>query len=90
MVSGLVGLSILSNAYANLPPNTPFPIEDINPETLLLSIERRRNQIRELPVVTEALQTSPELIEGYTMRALALGEIEALRWLGSRTTPPTQ
>ena len=90
MLSGLVGLSIQGNAYANLAPDAPLPIEDINPETLLLSIERRRNEFRELPLPTEALQTSPELIEGYTMRALALGEIEALRWLRSRTSPPAQ
>ena len=90
ILSGLVGLSIQGNAYANLPPDAPFPIENINPETLLLSIERRRNEIRELPPPTEALRTSPELLEGYTMRALALGEIEALRWLRSQTTPPTE
>jgi hypothetical protein len=90
VISGLVGLSIQGNAYEDLPPDVLFPIEGMNPEALSLSIEHRRNQIRDLPIVTDALRTSPELTEGYAMRALALGEIEALRWLGSRTTPPTQ
>ena len=62
----------------------------MDPEALSLSIEHRRNQIRDLPIATDALRTSPELIEGYGMRALTLGDIEALRWLRSRTTPPTQ
>ena len=86
----MVGLSIQGNAYEDLPPDVLFPIEGMNPEALSLSIEHRRNQIRDLPTVTDALRTSPELTEGYAMRALALGEIETLRWLGSRTTPPTQ
>lgn len=90
VISGLVGLSIQGNAYENLPPDAPFPIEGMDHEALSLSIEHRRNQIRDLPIATDALRTSPELIEGYGMRALALGEIEALRWLRSRTTPPTQ
>ena len=84
LISGLVGLSIQGNAYADLPPDAPFPIAEMNSDAFLASIEHQRNQMRELPVVTDALRGSPELVEGYCRRALVLGEIEALRWLRSR------
>ena len=88
LISRLVGLSIQSNAYAELPPEAPLPLAGVEPEALQLSIEQSRNHIRELSKATETLRTSPELVEGYATRALVLGEIEALRWLDSRITPP--
>ena len=86
LLSQLVGLSIQGNSYANLPPDAPLPLDGVHPEALKLSIKKRRNQIRELSGATEFLHASPELIEGYATRAMVLGEIEALRWLGSRAT----
>lgn len=90
LISKLVGLSIQDNAYENLSSDAPLPLEGVHPEALQLSIEQRRNQIRELSEATEVLHTSPELIEGYATRALVLGEIEALRWLSFRTAPPIE
>ena len=90
LISRLVGLSIQRNAYAELPPEAPLPLAGVEPEALQLSIEQSRNHIRELSKATETLRTSPELVEGYATRALVLGEIEALRWLDSRITPPSE
>ena len=90
LISKLVGLSIQNNAYAGLPPDAPLPLAGVDPETLQLSIEQSRNHARELSEATELLHTSPELVEGYATRALVLGELEALRWLNSRATPPSK
>ena len=89
LLSKLVGLSIQNNAYAGLPADGPLPLAGVEPKALQLSIEQSRNHIRELSKATEALRTSPELVEGYATRALVLGEIEALRWLNSRATSPS-